>query len=74
MPILYDNYLIVPHKDLNSVHDASAKKKAVAMRHAIDLAKKTNKVVVIVRVIEIVTPQRAAEQSVHPTRAGCGHN
>jgi hypothetical protein len=67
MPILYDNYLIVPHKDLHGVFDASAKKKSVAMRHALDLAKKTNKVIVIVRVIEIVTPQKAAEHSVEQT-------
>ncbi len=45
MPILYDNYLIVPHKDLHGVFDASAKKKPVAMRHALDLAKKTNKII-----------------------------
>ena len=66
MPILYDHYLIVPHKDLHGVFDASAKKKSVAMRHALDLAKKTNKIIVIVRVIEIVTPQQAAEQGLHP--------
>lgn len=67
MPILYDNYLIVPHKDLHGVFDASAKKKPVAMRHALDLAKKTNKVIVIVRVVEIITPQQAAEHSVEQT-------
>lgn len=67
MPILYDHYLIVPHKDLHSVFDASAKKKTVAMRHALDLAKKTNKIIVIVRVVEIVTPQQAAEHNAHLT-------
>lgn len=74
MPILYDNYLIVPHKDLHSVFDASAKKKPVAMRHALDLAKKTNKVIVIVRVIEIITPQQAAEHSVNQTAGSLQKN
>ena len=59
--------MIVQKKDLHSVFEASAKKKPAERRNALDLAKKTNKVIVIVRVIEIITPQQAAEHSVEQT-------
>jgi hypothetical protein len=70
MPITHDSYLIAPHKALHGVYDASAKKKSVAREHAFRLAQKTGKVIVIVRVIEIVTPQQAAEHGVHQTGLG----
>lgn len=67
MPILHDHYLIVPNKELHGIYDASARKKTVAHNHAKSLADKTGKIIVVVRVVEIVVPEKAAEQSVHLT-------
>lgn len=64
MPILHDNYLIVPNKELHDIYDASARRKAIAHNHAKSLADKTGKIIVVVRVVEIVVPEKAAEQSV----------
>lgn len=67
MPILYDHYLIVPNKELHGIYNASARKKIVAHNHAKSLANKTGKIIVVVRVVEIIVPEKAAEQSVHLT-------
>lgn len=64
MPILHDHYLIVPNKALHGIFDASAKKKTIAHNHAKSLADKTGKIIVVVRVVEIIVPEKAAEQSV----------
>lgn len=62
MPILHDHYLIVPNKELHTMHDASAKKKTVALQHAQRLANKTQKIIVVVRVTEIILPEKAAHE------------
>lgn len=67
MPIQHGHYLIVPNKELHGIYDASARKKTVAHNYAKSLADKTGKIIVVVRVVEIVVPEKAAEQGVHPT-------
>lgn len=64
MPILHDHYLIVPNKELHNIHDASARKKTAALSRARLVANKTGKIIVVVRVVEIIVPEKAAEQSV----------
>lgn len=65
MPILHDHYLIVPNKELHGIYDASARKKTVAHNHAKSLADKTGKIIVVVRVVEIIVPEKSAEHRVH---------
>lgn len=67
MPILHDHYLIVPNKELHGIFDASAKKKTIAHNHAKSLADKTGKIIVVVRVVEIIVPEKAAEHHAHLT-------
>jgi len=61
MPIQHDHYLIAESKKIHQAYDASAVKKPVAIKHAELLAKRTGKVVVIVRVIKIVVPEKRSD-------------